>query len=211
MGTSKVPTGTTSRSEARDRILAAAFAAFMEHGYAETSTLEIATRAKVSKRELYALFGKKPDLLAACIEARARRFRLPAPAPPATDLYALAGLLERFGSHFLGEATEPAVIAVFRLAIAEAVRAPAVARTLDRVGRAASRSALRDLLARARAAGLVVGDPAVIVDHFMALLWGELLLNLLLGLAPRPSAPQLARRAREATAAIVRLYGAPAE
>ncbi|HEY4834688.1 MAG TPA: TetR family transcriptional regulator, partial [Bradyrhizobium sp.] len=38
---------------ARTRILDAAFSAFMESGYAETSTLEIATRARVSKRELY--------------------------------------------------------------------------------------------------------------------------------------------------------------
>ena len=37
----------------------AAFAALMEKGYARTSTLEIATRARVSKRELYAEFGSK--------------------------------------------------------------------------------------------------------------------------------------------------------
>ena len=51
----------------RERILLAAFAAFIERGYAETSTLEIATRAKVSKRELYALFGNKQAMLVACI------------------------------------------------------------------------------------------------------------------------------------------------
>jgi len=37
-----------------DRIIGAAFAAFMKNGYAATSMLEIATRAKVSKRDLYA-------------------------------------------------------------------------------------------------------------------------------------------------------------
>ena len=37
----------------RQRILGAAFSAFMANGYAETSTLEIATRARVSKRALY--------------------------------------------------------------------------------------------------------------------------------------------------------------
>jgi AcrR family transcriptional regulator len=41
----------------RERILRAAFLAFMEDGYAGTSTLDIATRAKVSKRDLYANFG----------------------------------------------------------------------------------------------------------------------------------------------------------
>ena len=47
----------------RKRILSAALSAFMESGYAQTSTLEIATRARVSKRELYALFGSKEAML----------------------------------------------------------------------------------------------------------------------------------------------------
>jgi AcrR family transcriptional regulator len=41
------------------------------------STLEIATRAKVSKRDLYALFGSKRAMLAACIKERAARMRQP--------------------------------------------------------------------------------------------------------------------------------------
>jgi hypothetical protein len=39
----------------------------MKSGYATTSTLEIATRARVSKRELYALVGNKQEMLIACI------------------------------------------------------------------------------------------------------------------------------------------------
>jgi hypothetical protein len=52
---------------ARERILNAAFATFTERGYGGSSTLEIATRAKVSKRELYALFGDKRAMVIACI------------------------------------------------------------------------------------------------------------------------------------------------
>src|SRR5262252_6977570 len=51
----------------RTRILDAAFAAFMKNGYAATSTLEIATRARVSKRELYTEVGNKQEMLIACI------------------------------------------------------------------------------------------------------------------------------------------------
>src|ERR1700736_301747 len=51
----------------RGRIVEAPFAAFTRRGFAETSTLEIATRARVSKRELYALFGSKQEMLIACI------------------------------------------------------------------------------------------------------------------------------------------------
>ena len=54
----------------------------MENGFAETSTLEIATRARVSKRELYALVGSKQEMLAACIAERAKRLQMPAELPP---------------------------------------------------------------------------------------------------------------------------------
>lgn len=50
-----------------DRIISAAFRAFMENGYGNTTMLEIATRAKVSKRDLYASFSNKQAVLLACI------------------------------------------------------------------------------------------------------------------------------------------------
>jgi AcrR family transcriptional regulator len=49
----------------RDRVLAAAFDLFREHGFSSTSMLDIVTRARVSKRDLYALFKKKHAVLAA--------------------------------------------------------------------------------------------------------------------------------------------------
>jgi AcrR family transcriptional regulator len=57
----------TAEGAVRERILEAAFEAFMKSGYAAASTLEIASRARVSKRELYALVGNKQQMLIACI------------------------------------------------------------------------------------------------------------------------------------------------
>src|SRR5260370_1102219 len=65
----------------RKRILEAAFAAFRKSGDATASTLEIATRARVSKRELYALVGNKQEMLIACIRERAQRFDVSAHLP----------------------------------------------------------------------------------------------------------------------------------
>jgi AcrR family transcriptional regulator len=62
-----------SETPARGRILCAAFSAFMERGYEGASTLDIATRAKVSKRELYTLFDNNHAMLAACIAERPSR------------------------------------------------------------------------------------------------------------------------------------------
>src|ERR1700733_3740372 len=170
----------------RERILEAAFAAFMENGYATSSTLEIATRARVSKRELYALVGNKQEMLIACIGARARRFQVPADLPVPHDRETLAQVLASLGTQLVREITDPTVIAVFRLAIAEAVHAPEVAHALDSIGREASRAALRQIMARAQASGLLNGRPAELAEQFGGLLWGSLLVSLLLGVAARP-------------------------
>src|ERR1700686_3241842 len=147
-------------TEVRARILDAAFAAFMKSGYAASSTLEIATRARVSKRELYALVGNKQEMLIACISARAKRLDVPADLPVLRDRETLKQVLASFGTKFVREVSDPAVIAVFRLAIAEAVQAPEVARALNSIGREASRAALRKTMARAQASGLLAGRRA---------------------------------------------------
>jgi len=194
---------------ARQRILDAAFAAFMEGGYAETSTLEIATRARVSKRELYALVGSKQEMLVACIRERAKRLQVPADLPEPRDRDSLARALAAFGTQLLRETSDPTVIAVFRLAIAEATRAPEVARALDSVGAETSRAALREVMTRAQSAGLLNGRPAEMAEHFAGLLWGNLMISLLLRVAERPNPREIARRARDATAAFLRLYPQP--
>src|SRR5579864_3954713 len=101
----------------RERILEAAFTAFMKSGYATTSTLEIATRARVSKRELYALVGNKQKMLIACISERAKRFDVPADLPVLRDRETLAQVLASFGTTLVREISDPSVIAVFRLEI----------------------------------------------------------------------------------------------
>src|SRR5258708_17318169 len=80
----------------RARILDAAFTAFMKSGFAATSTLEIATHARVSKRELYALVGNKQQMLIACIGARAKRLQVPADIPLLHDRETLAHVLASF-------------------------------------------------------------------------------------------------------------------
>lgn len=201
----QLPEG-VDQAPARRRILDAAFSAFTERGYAETSTLEIATRARVSKRELYALVGRKQDMLVACITERARKLRLPADMPVPRDRETLAEVLAGFGAQLLREVSDPTVIAVFRLAIAEAERAPEVAQALDSIGREASRAALKKMLTQARSSGLLSGDPAEMVRQFTALLWGDLMVSLLLRVADPPSPREIMRRARKATDAFLQLY-----
>jgi AcrR family transcriptional regulator len=102
-----------SETTTRDRILEAAFAAFMENGYAATSTLEIATRARVSKRELYALVGNKQAMLVACITERAGRLQVPTDLPVPSDRERLEQLLSSFGAQLVREISDPTVIGSF--------------------------------------------------------------------------------------------------
>jgi AcrR family transcriptional regulator len=196
-------------AEVRERILAAAFEAFTERGYAATSTLEIATRARVSKRELYALVGNKQRMLITAIGERAKRLQVPADMPTLRDRATLAQVLTAFGIQLVREVSDPNVVAVFRLAIAEAVPAPEVARTLDSLGRETSRAALRQIMSEARAAGLIDGRPADLAEQFAGLLWRDLMISLLLGVAQRPTPRAIEARANDATKAFLRLHAIP--
>src|SRR5665213_501735 len=106
------PSTTKSRDQGGDetavrgRILEAAFAAFTKNGYAATSTLEIATRARVSKRELYATVGNKQEMLIACIGKRAGRLQVAAHQPTPRDRETLARVLTSFGTQLMREISD---------------------------------------------------------------------------------------------------------
>src|SRR4051794_33195893 len=105
--TRKQPMEAPDEISARQRILDAAFAAFKEGGYAETSTLEMGARARVSKRELYVLVGRKKEMLVAFSGDRARRLRPPADLPEPRDRDSLARALAAFGTQLLRETSDP--------------------------------------------------------------------------------------------------------
>jgi AcrR family transcriptional regulator len=190
----------------RDRICYAAFGAFLEKGYEGTSTLEIATRAKVSKRELYAHFRDKREMFAAGVAARTRRMSLPLDLPPARDRASLAATLFAFGSSFLREVTQPEVTAVIRLVLAEASRVPELAETFHQTGREPPRVALVRFLAGARAAGLIGdADPERMAGMFFGLLMGDTQMQLMMRIAAAPDAAAIECRARAATDAVMEL------
>jgi AcrR family transcriptional regulator len=208
----KVPGGDAESCEfpqdgLRSRIINATFGVLMEQGYAGATTREIARRAKVSKRELYAQFGSKQGILAAMIAGRTARMSLSLVLPEVEDRKALAETLARFGATLIKEVSHPAVMALFRLAVIEAERSPEVAHALDQGGRQANRAALADFLARARSRGLIGGgEPNDMAAQFLALLWTDLQVGLLMGVAEPPAPAEIERRALAATGALLALY-----
>jgi AcrR family transcriptional regulator len=191
----------------RSRIIAATFGLLMERGYAGASTREIARRARVSKRELYALFDSKEGILAAMIGGRAARMRQPLALPDAVDRGSVVEVLTRFGVALLREGCNPEVMAVIRLAVVEAERAPDLARRLNDDGRRPTRAALVDFIGRVATRGLITGaDAETMATQFVALLWGDLQMTLLLRLAEAPAPAEIERRAKGAVTALLSLY-----
>jgi len=197
---------TPASSSIRDRVLNAAFSLFREHGFSSTSMLEIVTEARVSKRDLYALFRNKHEVLAACIGERTERMRRPLDtmisAPQTRD--ALTTLLIEFGVSALRTMCHPDALTVFRLAIAESDRAPEVARTLDGSAREANIKALTELIRNAQSRGLIAaGDPAVLVARFFSALAGDLLIRLLMRVREAPTEREIVTRARAAAETVM--------
>lgn len=191
----------------RERIMGAAFAVLMEKGYAGASTLEIATRARVSKRELYTLFGDKRGILVAMIASRAARMHQALNLPPATDRSGLAETLVAFGTTVLVEVCHPIVVTMFRVAISESDRPAELAHILDENGRGAHRRALIDFLGQMVRAGLLGdADPETVASQFLSLLFGDTLLRVVMRAIDPPSPRECARRAQMATASVLQLY-----
>jgi AcrR family transcriptional regulator len=189
-------------SSVRDRVLDAAFSLFREHGFSSTSMLDIVTRARISKRDLYALFDNKHAVLAACISEHTEQMRrtldITTPVPQTRD--ALTELLVEFGISILKTVCHPDALTVFRLAIAESDRAPEIARTLDRTGRETNQRALAGLIRSAQSLGLIgAGDPAILTASYITALWGDLLIRLLMRVRSVPTEREIVTRARAAT------------
>jgi len=196
-----------TESDRRQCIIRAAFSALMEKGYAGTSTAEIARRARVSKRELYAEFGSKIGILEALVAATSSRMRAPLEVADVIDRPGFITALTAYGAAALAELTSPHVIAVNRLAIAEAERSAELGRMLDERGRQAGRDALVAFFARAReAAVLTRGDPGDIASEFFSLLTGDLMMRLMLGVVMHPTRTEIMRRAERAKDGILQLY-----
>ena len=127
-------------------MLIAAVNVLMEQGYARASTLEIATRARVSKRELYAEFGSKRGILEALIATSAKRMMVPLAPAEIGDRHALAAALSTYGAAALATLTNPYVLAMYRLAIAEAPADSELGSILDASGRQPNRQALVEIV-----------------------------------------------------------------
>ena len=198
----------TPEMTAAERIMHAAFAAFTENGYAKTTTQEIARRAKVSKRELYAWFGSKQAMWVACNSGRKPRLRPEGELPAPRDKTMLAQILTVVTTTLIREVSHPEVLATFRLALAEWASSPEIARTLEAEGRQPAIALVAGIMQQACAAGLLEpGDPESFAMDFLTLAWRDMLVCLLMGVMPPLTEDDIAARVAAAVEAFLKLRG----
>ncbi len=188
-----------------DRILSAASDAFLEYGFEQTSTADIARRAKVSKRELYSLFGDKRALLAAVVvdlqtsmQSRMGPEWSSREDPELVLPHAAAAILDFILSERFGK--------LFRIVAAESYLSPEVAQQFYALGPHQGLTTIatymKDQMKRGK---LRKDDPMRAANDFLDLVVGaQLMTAVILGQVD----PAIRRRAhvRHAVGAFLRIY-----
>ncbi len=193
-------------SARRAAILDAAGCVFTEKGYEAATTLEIARRARVSKRDLYRLFDSKKGLAAALVATHTETMTLDPRFGDPTDRETFLAILRTFGRRFLTEFLDPRRVGLYRLAIAEAPRSVHLSEALQAEGADRVRRSAVEFIRRAVGHGLVAPqDAELVMASYFDVLVGALQIQMLLGLRDMPAAAEIAASADRATEVAARL------
>jgi AcrR family transcriptional regulator len=117
----------------REQLIAVAEQLFLQHGFANTSVNAIVREAGGSLATLYAEFGSKESLFESVLSERAARFFPEESSAPKQSLDAQAEL-RALATQMLKRMLSDDGLAVYRLAVHEAPRFPALRKALLEVG-----------------------------------------------------------------------------
>lgn len=170
------------KSQRRDAILDAAARAFFAKGVEGTTTLDIASAAGISKRDLYAHFSSKTEMLEALVTSRVERMVAPVDLGEPQSRPQVIASLDAFGRQFLAFLLSCEPMSLYRLAIAADQQADAGRALLTKGIEATTQRIAVFVDAAARAGHLRIPqsdlDPAVQV--YFSTLIGGLQMHLLL-------------------------------
>ena len=169
--------------ERRRLLIEAAESVFLESGYSAAVTSDIARRACMSKKTLYRLFDSKEALFAAVIASRRESI---GPAPVGDVDCADIGAVRRVLSGHLGQLARyilaPRQVALYRLVIAEAHRAPELSSAFYREGPGKALAHIAEFLRQQNTCGtLCVPDPDLDAIMLISMAVSELHMQLLIG------------------------------
>ncbi len=179
-------------SQAKNRaILDAAARVFLESGFHRAGMDRIARKARVSKQTVYNHYRAKEDLFAAIIRDRAGGL-LSGLARRLDTRGRAADALQAFGEDFLSFLLSPAILAFYRLLVAEGGRRGELGAVAYAQGPARTVAMLAGFLADRTAKGeLRVADPWSAAEMLLGLLRGQHQLRVLFGAGPAPGPKRL--------------------
>jgi AcrR family transcriptional regulator len=197
-----IETRSGRQSARREALLQAAAEVFFEQGYAAASIDAIIERAGGSKRNIYNIFKNKEGLFAAIVARNADRI-LSALVIEGEEERDLRETLTVLGQHLMEAYMSPALIGVYRIAVAEANRFPDLVQAFYERGPGRATARLAEILEEAGKRGEIrAGDYSRMADHFVGMIRDNLHLQILLGLRPPPSVDE----AREAVRSAVEIF-----
>lgn len=164
-----------------DRILDAAAASFLRHGYGKVTIAKIACAVGVSTKTIYAKYANKAELMMDVVRRLtddSRRHLARVALDPGSEL--AAGLRE-FGLHMCAHWNSPVEIELYRLMVSEGPRLPELYSMYDEIV-AQFREPLGALLAaRIRRGEMIREKPMDLASAFVHLCWGDLRERVLMG------------------------------
>lgn len=208
----KEPTASEGRSDQKRRaILAAAREVFLTHGYPAASMDEIAARADVSKMTVYKHFSDKRGLFVAVFTSAIQEAE--ETSRPVLDQLGESADLERdlraFARQHISLVTQPHLVRLRRMVIAEANRFPEIAQAWHRSGPERGHAKLAAQIDRLVERGLLdVADSLLAAQNLNYLILSVPLNEALFTPRDRPyNRRQLQRYADEAVRVFMAAYG----
>jgi TetR/AcrR family transcriptional repressor of mexJK operon len=207
------PPAVAEASPKRRQMLDAARRLFLAQGYGAVSMDAVARTAGVSKATLYAHFASKAALFGMLMADGCSQMLLPEENLFPAEVADLRPALEALGGRTLRFMLREDWLAIYRIAMAESVRFPELARSFYANGPVRTLARTRDWIAQQQAAGKVRADaePEMAAQHLMALLRSALFLRATLGLPPAPEGADIDRAVAGAVDTWLRAFAvAPA-
>jgi TetR/AcrR family transcriptional regulator, mexJK operon transcriptional repressor len=189
-------------------IIAAAREAFLEKGYDGVSMDEVANRAGVAKQTVYARYASKDALFLAVVESvQGRMLSTVSAAGP----HAIRDRLHRIARELLDVVLDSSILSLSRIALGASYRFPTLGHSIYGARINELHAVLADIIEQAAKEGcLLVDDPTVAAEQFLALIRGELHLHCLYDPSFRPSSAKIERQINAGIDCFMARYGAPA-
>jgi TetR/AcrR family transcriptional regulator, mexJK operon transcriptional repressor len=190
-------------------IIAAAREAFLEKGYDGVSMDEVASRAGVAKQTVYARYASKDALFLAVVESVQGRMLS---AVSAAGPHAIRDRLHRIAWELLDVVLDSSILSLSRIALGASYRFPTLGHSIYGARIKELHAVLAGIIEQAAKEGcLLVDDPTVAAEQFLALIRGELHLHCLYDPSFRPSSAKIERQINAGIDCFMARYGAPAE